>query len=89
MSPPPAGADPGFSIEGGADHPGGPTSGATKCSKKQECIPVGCVHSAAVVVYFGEVSAQWGCLPGGRGVCSRRYLADSPFPVKRMTERKV
>ena len=44
--------------------------------EKQECIPVGCIPSAAVVVLWrggvclrgvcpGEVSAQWGCLPGG------------------------
>ena len=41
---------------------------------QQECIPVGCVPSAAVAISEGavrpEVSAQ-GCLPGGGGVCLR------------------
>ena len=41
---------------------------------KQECIPVGCVPSAAVAICWGGgclpggVSAQRGCLPRG-GVC--------------------
>ena len=40
---------------------------------KQECLPVRCVPSAAVAVCRGvspggELSAQWGCLPGS-GVC--------------------
>ena len=60
---------------------------------EQECIPVGCVASAAVAVCWGGVSAwQGGCLPArGRGAClvcpgrgrylpslSRGCLADTP-----------
>ena len=42
-------------------------------AKKQECIPVGCVPSAAVAVCWGCL--RRGCLPRGflpRGVCPRR-----------------
>ena len=37
-------------------------------SVKQECIPVGCVPSAAVAIWGGGVCPGSGCLPG-RGVC--------------------
>ena len=66
--------------------------------KKQECIPVGCILSAAVAVCWGggvsargvsaqgAVSAQGGqCLPGG--VCIPACTeADTPL-VDRMTDR--
>ena len=49
---------------------------SAKCSFKQECIPVGCVPSAALAVCCGGgvsvqgVSALGGCLPrGDGGVC--------------------
>ena len=46
--------------------------------EEQECIPVGCVQSVAVVVSW---EGGGGCLPGG-------CLIDSPFsPVNRMTDR--
>ena len=41
---------------------------------KQECIPVGCVPSAAVAVSGGGVVCLGGCLPGGvypRGVSAK------------------
>ena len=37
--------------------------------RKQECIPVGCVTSAAVAVSWGWGWGRGGCLPGGKGVC--------------------
>ena len=36
---------------------------ATKKQKKQQCIPVGCVPSAAVAVSGGRGVCQGGCLP--------------------------
>ena len=63
----------------------------------QECIPVGCVPSAAVAVCWGGVSARGclpgGCLPGGvclEGVCPgglpKCMLGYTPPPVNRMTD---
>ena len=65
---------------------------------KQECIPVGCVPSAAVAI-SGGVSA-WGCLPRGVsarwGVClgglsaqrgvSQHELGQTPLPMNRITD---
>ena len=53
-----------------------------KTQQKQECIPVGCASSAAVVVWrsggggwvralpgrWGCLPRNWGCLPGGGGL---------------------
>ena len=54
---------------------------------EQECIPVGCVPSAAVVVSGGGVSAKGGYLPGGvslggclpRGVSAGGVCPDTPL----------
>ena len=61
-----------------------------KISTKQECIPVGCVPSAAVAVGGGA-----GCLPGGvcpgdvsawGGVCPSACWDTHPPPVNRITD---
>ena len=44
------------------------------CSTEQECIPVGCIPSAAVAICWGGclprgLSARGGVCPGGGGVC--------------------
>ena len=73
--------------------------------KKQECIQVGRVPSAAVAISGGGVSDRGGCLPNGgwgclprREVCLRgcqpggclpRWCITSPSPVNRMTDRHV
>ena len=46
--------------------------------KKQECIPVGCVPSAAVAICWGVCLPMGGSLPGGvcpRGVCPERGVS--------------
>ena len=60
---------------------------------KQECIPVGCVSSAAVAVpspgggvWSRRVSGPWGCLVR-EGVIPACTEADPP-PVDRMTDRR-
>ena len=60
------------------------------CSCKQECIPVGCVPSAAVAVCWGVsargvsthggVSAQGGCLPRGRVYPCMHWGRHNPPP---------
>ena len=50
-----------------------------KKKQKQECIPVGCVPSAAVAVCWRGVSA--------RGLVSQHALKRIPPPVDRMTDR--
>ena len=65
------------------------------CPVKQECIPVGCVPSPAVVIWgvcwegcltggcLLGVSVQGGCLPGGcPSQCMMGYI---PSPVNRIT----
>ena len=55
---------------------------------KQECIPVGCVPSAAVAVPGGEgrllggvCPGRWGCLPGGGGCVCYSASWDMSSPV--------
>ena len=58
-----------------------------KTISQQECIPVGCVPSAAVTVSGRGGSAQGGCLPK-MGVCPGGVCqTHSPPPVDRMTDR--
>ena len=68
---------------------------------EQECIPVGCVPSAAVAVCWrrGGVCLHGGVCPGGvsawggvsaQVVSARGCLTDTPIPpMNRMTDRQV
>ena len=63
---------------------------------KQDCIPVGCVLSAAVAVVVSApggggwcLSLGGGLLPWGVGVGIPSYTESDPPPVNRMTERQV